>query len=405
MVIVAYFCVTIISMKRLSLFFCALFFSIITAFAAVPDWSFIDYTYKVYGADGELYDEAEVSPRDMIAICLSFSVVKPEDEEWKKSFEKYDSLLKKARKAQKKCKTQKEFAEKILDILYEDCLLVYGRHKDFMNNTLLKGDYNCVSSSVLYQALCLECGIDARAQIVPGHMLVTVYVDGEKIDVETTNSSGFEPGTQKIRVINGKTVKSVCHKKDYAVRNEVSRMAAATRIAVNNASLMNEDNELTLAIPMTYSAVKLIEDKNDYDFTRADFDRLIGNYAIIVANESTSEDACYFLEAAIDRYGKTAALQKEFADHVYNAMVEHYNAGDFDTAHNKLFMWKRYLTDKDYREDVGLLQQGHVKSIHNKMVDLWNKNKTDEAVKAIEDGLKLYPSSKLLNDDLKRLKK
>lgn len=392
-------------MRRFCCFIFIILISVEALFAQTPDWSFVDYAYNVYGADSELYDKEQITPRDMIAISLSFSLVKPGTEEWNKSFEKYDSLLGQVKKAQEKCSTEKELAEEILNILYADCLVKYGKHKDFMNNTLLRGEYNCVSSSVLYEALAIECGIDARAQIVPGHIFVSVYIDGKRIDVETTNSAGFEPGTKKVKYVNGRKYESVCKPKNYSKRTEVSPLMASTRLAINNASLMNDDNELELAIPMAEAVLRLLKDSSEGQATRFDFDKLLGNYALKVAGISGSDDACLFLEYAIDKYGKTKYLLAEYADHAYNSMVDDYNASNFDLAMNKLFMRKKYLSEKDYSTNCGFIEKGQVYDIHNKMVALYNKGQKEEAVELIEKGLQRFPGNKILSDDLRLLKK
>ena len=87
--------------------------------------------------------------------------------------------------------------------MYEKVIVAYKERQTRLNVMFADGSYNCVSSSLLYLALAKACGLDVRGQVTPNHAFCTLYVtDGSgggktKIDVETTNPYGFNPGVRR----------------------------------------------------------------------------------------------------------------------------------------------------------------------------------------------------------------
>ncbi|MBI1904152.1 MAG: hypothetical protein HYS13_23910 [Planctomycetia bacterium] len=55
-----------------------------------------------------------------------------------------------------------------------------------------RGDYNCISSTVLYNALAHAVGLSVRGAERPGHVLSVVVVDGQRLAIETTCREWFD---------------------------------------------------------------------------------------------------------------------------------------------------------------------------------------------------------------------
>ncbi len=87
----------------------------------------------------------------------------------------------------------------LLTWLYDTSILKkYGEYETSMAGLLDYGNYNCVSSAILYGLLCQENGISAMGVFSDAeeHVFVVVSTEKGNIDVETTNEYGFEPGVR-----------------------------------------------------------------------------------------------------------------------------------------------------------------------------------------------------------------
>ena len=88
-------------------------------------------------------------------------------------------------------------AEAALGLLYERTLSRYSLLQTRLDAALLTGEYNCVSSAILFHYLAKTAGLAVGAVETPDHAFCTVEIEGKTIDVETTNPYGFDPGQQK----------------------------------------------------------------------------------------------------------------------------------------------------------------------------------------------------------------
>ncbi len=61
-----------------------------------------------------------------------------------------------------------------------------------IRRTFDEGHFNCYKSALIYNALLDEMGIRTAYVSVPGHIFSIVYIDGKKVEVETTNRYGFD---------------------------------------------------------------------------------------------------------------------------------------------------------------------------------------------------------------------
>jgi len=91
----------------------------------------------------------------------------------------------------------KDRGDYILRYAHQRFLKRYSLNQTRLDTLLREGQFNCVSSAALYAILATACGLDAGAIATKDHAFITINVDGETIDVETTNPYGFDPGNKK----------------------------------------------------------------------------------------------------------------------------------------------------------------------------------------------------------------
>jgi tetratricopeptide (TPR) repeat protein len=88
-------------------------------------------------------------------------------------------------------------AEALLSVLHARILRRYVETQTRVDRAVLTGEYNCVSSAVLYAYLAKKAGLSVTGVRTPDHALCVVDLQGRPVDVETTNRYGFDPGSKK----------------------------------------------------------------------------------------------------------------------------------------------------------------------------------------------------------------
>ncbi|WP_108816574.1 hypothetical protein [Loktanella sp. Alg231-35] len=74
----------------------------------------------------------------------------------------------------------------------------YVERQTDLSIVLDDGQFNCVSSAVLYAAIGRRLGLDVRAIEVPDHAFAIVYDGVDHMDVETTTPEGFDPQRERL---------------------------------------------------------------------------------------------------------------------------------------------------------------------------------------------------------------
>jgi tetratricopeptide (TPR) repeat protein len=107
---------------------------------------------------------------------------------------RFNRLADQARKATAGAATAQARGERLLHWLHDGPMKKgYAAKQTALSGVLDAGEFNCVSSAVLFNALALKLGLDARAVEVPDHAFSIVYVGTRGLDVETTAARGFNP--------------------------------------------------------------------------------------------------------------------------------------------------------------------------------------------------------------------
>ena len=244
----------------------------------------------------------------------------------------------------------------VLKFLYEDYLTAYNLDQTRTNVALQTGIYNCVSSALLYMAAAKAAGLDVRGQKTTEHAFCSIYVPGSKsgqlrkIDVETTNPYGFNPGSRE-EIENEDKIKGyyVVPKKYYANRQEVSDKAFAGLIAGNICSYSIEQDDYKKAMPLGAARYELVrgEKKPATTQIRRDFDVLATNYVNTDVGDALAfEEYVNWYTSFIDRWGMTDYLQKAMDTALYNLLVLCFQEKDYQQAAQSFEKYKSYVTAK-----------------------------------------------------------
>ena len=433
--------------KRLNLFAIIIFLTILSVVAKdikVPqETASLRITY-----DGKPFEEENLSGADILLFSILFEGEDLSAEDFEVFQEYYNDLLGKVRKG--RTENELENAELIMKVMYDNVLSNYSRRQTKLSVMFKTGNYNCVSSSLLFLALAKDCGLDARIQETSVHAFITVYTkDGQKFDVETTNPAGVNPGEKKMISQNSSGSKkyTIVPKTYYSNRVEISDRKAVTLPAKNICAELSDRNEFEKGIPLAASVYEFVT--KEKAAVRKDYDAMCANFAAYANQNRQYEAALKLLRAVIDHYGKSDLLIRNYNDIVYNAVAESCNINDFKNARNLLVSYNYYLTEKTTQEisdmifesemleeiqdlmhqnkfleaaklaDEALLRQSqnqqfkkaksnslynHGVTVHNQVVPLLNNKEYKEALQILEDALKDNPSNQMINDDIKKIK-
>lgn len=433
--------------KRLNLFAIIIFLTISSVVAKdikVPqETASLRITY-----DGKPFEEENLSGSDILLFSILFEGEDLSGEEFEVFQEYYNDLLGKVRKG--RTENELENAELIMKVMYDNVLSNYSRRQTKLSVMFKTGNYNCVSSSLLFLALAKDCGLDARIQETSVHAFITVYTkDGQKFDVETTNPAGVNPGEKKMISQNSSGSKkyTIVPKTYYSNRVEISDRKAVTLPAKNICAELSDKNEFEKGIPLAASVYEFVT--KEKAAVRKDYDAICANFAAYANQNRQYEAALKLLRAVMGHYGKSDLLVRNYNDIAYNAVAESCNINDFKNARNLLVSYNYYLTEKTTQEiidmifesemlkeiqdlmhqnkfleaaklaDEALLRQSqnqqfkkaksnslynHGVIVHNQVVPLLNNKEYKEALQILENALKDNPSNQMINDDIKKIK-
>jgi len=256
----------------------------------------------------------------------------------------------------------KERAEYILNYMHRNILRTYSIYQTRIDTIFTSGSFNCVSSAVLYMILCESAGINTSGVITREHAFVTVHIEGEYFDVETTNRYGFDPGNRRefhdqFGRVTGFTYVPA---QNYRDRLTISKIEMISLILNNRIADFERRNNFSGAVPLAadraalllggsladigsavYSGHLFSDPRNDL------FDRLF-NYAGSLLRANREEDGINWALSASLAYPNTDRWSAYLHAAVNNRITRFLRELRFSEARNFLENNKAYITKEYY---------------------------------------------------------
>ncbi|MDR2149569.1 MAG: hypothetical protein LBO67_01850 [Spirochaetaceae bacterium] len=156
--------------------------------------------------------------------------------------------------------------EYLLSYLYKTILRSYSERQTKIETALRTGDYNCVSSAVLYSIFAHAAGLDVRAAITQDHAFVTLNVgtaeNPKLIDIETTNKYGFNPGSNKeFHDSFGRTGFVYTAPGNYTARASISSFELVSLILTNR--MADLDTRIFETLPLAANRAILLSQRDN----------------------------------------------------------------------------------------------------------------------------------------------
>lgn len=355
--------------------------------------------------------EKNLTSTDIISLALEYSLCPLQSEEGGQCLKIYQTLENSA-KEQFAFLPQMEAADKLLYFIHSSLLKTYREGCTRLNETLLTGNYNCVTASVLYFALARSLGLAVYGQETSIHAFCSVLMDGQKIDVETTNPYGFNPGVKKVVEQTENSRKyTVIPKRYYSNRREISDRAIATLTGKNVASDLNDKSDYETAIPLEISRLEFLKLTDDSELKTAknDLDTLTCNYALEQSKNGNEEPALSFIELVCQKYGTSQNLQKMYDNIAYNMAANLLNNRQETPARKSFEQYRKNISPSmQTKIDTMITKQvlhTHEITVHNQITPMFNNGEYKRVKKILEQALEQNPSSSLLKKDLQIVNK
>ena len=268
---------------------------------------------------------------DVFEAALLFSECERDSETWNACWQKFETIKTDVTSSLIIDLQEEERGKAILKYLYQNYLKAYSLNQTKIDVALETGTYNCVSSAVLYMAAAKAAGLEVRGQSTTQHAFCSIYVPDEKsgklkkIDVETTNPYGFNPGSKE-EIEHENQIKKyyVVPKKYYSNRQEVSDGVFVGLIAGNLCAEYITTKDYIKAVPLgaaRWDAVKN-EPAKSVASVRNSFDILAANYVNLLPPSAASYfSTLNWFSSFIDRWGNNEFLQKNLDSSIINLLV------------------------------------------------------------------------------------
>ena len=279
------------------------------------------------------------------------------------------------------------FGKRLLNWLYSSGVLKkYFETSTLFQDLIYKGEYNCLSSSILYSLLYSEFGFKVTGALTSSHAFCTVYTEQGKIDVETTISRGFNPGQKEIRNTGNSTIVTFVPQGNYRDRNEVDIFTLIATLYPNSISLKKIEKDLEKQLVMAKKAYYLSPNTEIYNKNLINaYNRLALDYI----KKNDYEAAYKTLEEAYV-FDPSSSMTKNNRIHYYNTIGTSYlSQKDYP---NAIQIYKIGISD--IGDDASVLKRNLKVSYYNYAVTEYNERRYNNANTISEEALKLFPNDR-----------
>ena len=198
-------------------------------------------------------------------------------------------------------KDENQKAKNLLLWLHDNVLRKYVSSATLASDILDKGQYNCLSASILYAVLANDIGLDVKGVIVKDHAFCMLESSDGETDIETTIRYGFSPGTEEIQQLKEVTHYIYVPKKEYARRRTVTILQLIGAMYSNLAGAVNRAEGEEEKIDCTDSLPKY---KKGYYFDqgsivfKTDIEACLNNMAIKLLETKEFEQVYVYIRQA-----------------------------------------------------------------------------------------------------------
>lgn len=240
-------------------------------------------------------------------------------------------------------------AGKSLSLLYTVLLSSYSETQTRVDEAIMTGVYNCVSSDILFMYFMKREGIPVVAVETPLHAFCTVSAGGRNIDVETTNPYGFDPGVKKELSSDSSPRKKyvTVPAKNYVNRRNVDDRRIISLIYNNRMSLLQKQKNDYETIGLAVDAMKL---QNNSSLSLTTVFQCVYNAAVDCTDKGNDEDGLALAAQAKELFGDSPVYRAYASAAVGNILNRYMKRNDYSGSFAVLEKYRMQLDEGDYRD-------------------------------------------------------
>lgn len=154
-----------------------------------------DFLSGASDLEQELFKDAADGTLDDFTLMQAAFIVSgvPDREALARQMQLFDYMEKKLADVLDPDKGDYGRAKDVFTVLHKVLFKRYELYAVDMPGVFGRGDYNCVSATIVFNALLSRLGVDSSAVLVPSHAYSLVHTEKGDIEVETTSPDGFDP--------------------------------------------------------------------------------------------------------------------------------------------------------------------------------------------------------------------
>ncbi len=201
---------------------------------------------------------------------------------------------------------QKKISEKLLFILHSKIFKKYLFDANRISLLIERGEFNCVSSSIIYTIFLLKYGFNVVCVRTIDHAFVKIIFEEEQIDVETTNKYGFDPGKDKkiIDEFGRITGFTYVPQNNYKDRQDINIKKLLILIYHNLLNAYFNNENFIKASNLAY----IIYIINNDEASKNDFITSFKNYLAYLFNKNKFEEAVSDVNSYFNYFGQNEIL-------------------------------------------------------------------------------------------------
>ncbi len=250
-----------------------------------------------------------------------------------------------------------------------------------------RGQYNCLSSSIIYSLIFMEFGFEVKGVLTKDHAFSTIITPSGEIDVETTLSVGFNPGTKEIEQMASSQRITYVPKGNYRDREDVTVMTLIASLYANSISLLGRSiNNPYEGLAMYKKGYYLAP---DFDFFQKNILSSMNNIAIENIKKANYEEAVYYFDQA-EAFSPRNTITTKNRIYYYNTIGTLYlNKKDYPSA---IQAFKEGVIAMGTNSEV--LQRNLKVSYYNYAVNEYNAKRYNNASFISNEALALFPNDR-----------
>lgn len=306
----------------------------------------------IFTLSPQAQERSYLTGQELFKYALNFNFVQPgskEEEAYLKEFNRYLETLQ--NRKLNYYDSKKRRAEFILEFMHERILTQYDENQSFVEVAFDQGTYNCVSSAIIYAALCKCSGIEVYANEIPEHLYCTVVINGKEYDVETTTPYGFNSRYRKKD-----------NPEDYKNPEKLSDFKFVSCVATNAVYDDKEVTQYEKIIPLAYTRYLLMQgDRSASNDGQSYFENACISFIYELQQGKNYDQVLKWMDFVYEKISFSEKLLEVYEKAVSNCVIIRVNSGEYDGAQEVLDAHKNFISQSLFDE-----KQKYIDKFRNK---------------------------------------